>query len=63
MGAGLLQTNAMVAGTDFTADNGATLVVPGNHEREGARLLLDDEVVHPAMTVLPSFRAIACTQG
>lgn len=27
----MLQCNSMVAGTDFTADNGATRVVPGSH--------------------------------
>lgn len=30
-GAGLLQINFMIAASDFTADNGATLVVPGSH--------------------------------
>lgn len=40
---------AMWAITDFRADNGATLIVPGSHKWEAGRKAADDEVVAAEM--------------
>ena len=48
-GAGLLQINFMIAGSDFTATNGATLVVPGSHRWPIDREPNDDEIVQAVM--------------
>ena len=46
----LLQFNVMVAGTDFTATNGATQVVPGSHMwNDPERMAQPDEVAQAAM--------------
>ncbi|MCY4608205.1 MAG: phytanoyl-CoA dioxygenase family protein [bacterium] len=48
-GAGLLQMNVMVAATDFTCSNGATLVAPGSHRWESGRLPGKGEVAQVVM--------------
>ncbi len=50
-GAGLLQMNVMLAGTDFTATNGATLVAPGSHLWEDGR---EPEQRDIAQAVMPA---------
>ena len=40
-----LQVASMVALVDFTADNGATLIVPGSHRWEHARQATPDEII------------------
>ncbi len=49
LGAELLQMNIMLAGTDFTATNGATLVVPGSHLWEDEREPAGEEVAQAVM--------------
>lgn len=58
-GAGLLQMNVMVAATDFTEGNGATLVAPGSHRWRGGRLPGEDEI---AQAVMPQ-GSIAIVRG
>ncbi|MDE0238884.1 MAG: phytanoyl-CoA dioxygenase family protein [bacterium] len=48
-GAGLLQMNVMVAATDFTRRNGATLVAPGSHRWESGRLPCEGEIARVVM--------------
>lgn len=59
VGAKLLQMNIMLAGTDFTATNGATLVVPGSHLWEDEREPAAEEV---AQAVMPT-GSIAVIRG
>ena len=44
-----LQVASMVALVDFTADNGATLIVPGSHRWEAGRQATPDEIVPAEM--------------
>jgi ectoine hydroxylase-related dioxygenase (phytanoyl-CoA dioxygenase family) len=44
-----LQVASMVALVDFTADNGATLIVPGSHRWEHARQATPDEIIPAEM--------------
>lgn len=48
-GAGLLDVNVMVAASDFTAANGATLVVPGSHRWKDQRQPKTDEIAQAVM--------------
>ena len=46
----MLQCNSMVAGTDFTQDNGATQVIPGSHRWEDPERVPDaSEIAHAVM--------------
>ena len=49
IGATLLQMNVMLAGTDFTATNGATLVAPGSHRWENGRKPEEREIARAEM--------------
>ena len=48
-GADLLQMNYMIAASDFTAANGATLVVPGSHRWPHDREPVESEIAQAAM--------------
>jgi ectoine hydroxylase-related dioxygenase (phytanoyl-CoA dioxygenase family) len=45
-----LQVASMVALVDFTADNGATLIVPGSHRWEPGRQARSDEIIPAEMS-------------
>lgn len=44
-----LVVNAMVALTDYSVDNGATVIVPGSHKWDADRLPREDEITHAVM--------------
>jgi ectoine hydroxylase-related dioxygenase (phytanoyl-CoA dioxygenase family) len=44
-----LQVASMIALSDFTRDNGATLIVPGSHRWEASRTPEEDEIAHAEM--------------
>lgn len=46
----LLQFNVMVAGTDFTVENGATNVVPGSHQWDPDRTAQPEEITQAVMS-------------